>query len=74
MSEEERVVAVISPWDHLANLVKKGFRVESLPREKKVLVWREDLTHEKELVAAVKEAGIESVEVRRKKVMEEWEE
>jgi hypothetical protein len=74
MSEEERVVAVVSPWDHLANLVKKGFRVESLPREKKVIVWRKDLTSEEELVAAVKEAGIESVEVRRRKVMEEWEE
>jgi len=74
MSEEERVVAVVSPWDHLANLVKKKFRVESLPREKKVLVWREDLTNEEELVAAVKEAGIESIEVRRRKIIEEWEE
>jgi hypothetical protein len=74
MSEEERVVAVVSPWDNLANLVKKKFRVESLPREKKVLVWREDLTTEEKLVAAVKEAGIETVEVRRRRVMEEWEE
>jgi len=68
------VVAVVSPWDHLANLVKKKFRVESLPREKKVLVWRDDLTNEEELVAAVKEAGIESIEIRRRKVIEEWEE
>jgi hypothetical protein len=74
MSEEERIVAVISPWDRLASLVKKGFRVESLPREKKVMVWREDLANEEELLAAVKEAGIESVEVRSRKVIEEWEE
>jgi len=74
MNEEERIVAAVSPWDHLANLVKKEFRVQSLPREKKVLVWREDLTNEEELVAAVKEAGIESIEVRRRKAMDEWEE
>lgn len=75
MSGEERVVAVISPWDNLAALVKEGFRVQSLPREKLVLVWREDLKTEKGLVAAVKQAGIiEVVEVRRRKVTEEWEE
>jgi hypothetical protein len=74
MSEEERIVAVISPWGNLPALVKRGFRVESLPREKKVMVWREDLDNEKDLVAAVKEAGIGSVEVRTKKVVAEWEE
>ena len=73
MNEEERIVAAVSPWDHLANLVKKEFRVQSLPREKKVLVWREDLTNEEELVAAVKEAGIESIEVRSRKAMDGWE-
>jgi hypothetical protein len=74
MSEEERVVAVISPWDHLGALVNNGFRVQSLPREKKVMVWRKDLKKEKDLVAAVNEAGIKQVEVRRRKVVEDWEE
>lgn len=74
MSQEERVVAVISPWDNLGALVKRGFRVQSLPREKKVFVWRGDLNDEKRLVKAVNEAGIEEVEVRRRMVIEEWEE
>ncbi len=71
MSGEERVEAVISPWGNLSALVRQGFRVESLPRDKNVAVWREDLKTEKDLVAAVKGAGIEVVEVRRRKVAEE---
>ncbi len=74
MSQEERVVAVISPWGNLAALVKQGFRVQSLPREKMVLVWREDLTGEKDLRQAISTTGIEIVEVRRRSVTEEWDE
>ena len=74
MSREERVVAVISPWDNLRALVNKGFRVQSLPRERKVFVWREDLNDEKRLVKAVKEAEIEVIEVRRRRgrMKDEW--
>lgn len=74
MSEERRIVAVISPWDNLSGLVNNGFRAQSLPREKKVMVWRDDLNEEKQLVAALKEAGIESLEVRTRPVVTEWEE
>ena len=75
MSEEERrVVAVVSPWENLAALVKEEFRVQSLPREKKVFVWREDLKTEKKLVAAVKATGIEPIEVRTRSVISQWEE
>ena len=52
MSQFEKLVAVISPWDNLSAVVKKSFRVESLPEEKKVMVWREDLQTEQALAAA----------------------
>lgn len=36
MSLQEKLVAVISPWEKLTEAVKNGLRVQSLPREKKV--------------------------------------
>ena len=47
MSDEERLVAVVSPWNRLSELVKRNFRVVSLPREKMVAVWRDDLLKRK---------------------------
>ena len=72
MNEEERLVAIVSPWDNLGKLVKRGFRVQSLPREKKVLVWRVDLQGEADLTQAIREAGISAIEIRRGKVVVQW--
>ena len=65
MNEKEILVAVISPWEKLRELAKNNFRVESLPAEKKVMVWRDDLQDEQALSAALEQAGIASVELRR---------
>jgi hypothetical protein len=65
MGEQERLVAVISPWDKLSDVVKRKFRVESLPEEKKVAVWREDLNSEAKLTAELNSLAITSVEVRK---------
>jgi hypothetical protein len=73
MGEEQRLVAVISPWHKLSELVKKGFRVHSLPREKKVMVWRKDLNGDKDLLSALEKAGIRSAEIRRRQAVTEWE-
>jgi hypothetical protein len=67
MAEQERLVAVISPWDKLSMLAKRQFRMESLPTEKKVMVWREDLQDEKSLAEALKSAGIPSPDIRKKR-------
>jgi len=72
MGEEQHVVAVISPWDKLSQLVKKKFRVESLPAEKKVMVWREDLTTKEQLVRELENVGIASIEIRTNKVTAKW--
>lgn len=72
MNEEERFVAVISPWEKLSDLIKRKFRVESLPAEKKVMVWREDLQDKDSLEAELKRAGIASAEVIKKKVTARW--
>ncbi len=72
MSEEERLVAVISPWEKLSDVVKRKFRVESLPAEKKVAVWREDLQNESNLTEELKKLGIHEIEVRRHKVTTRW--
>jgi hypothetical protein len=72
MAEEKKLVAVISPWDKLSELVKRQFRLESLPAEKKVLVWREDLQDEQQLSSELKKAGISDVELRQKKVVTRW--
>ena len=72
MGDEKRLVAVISPWEKLPELVKKQFRIESLPREKKVMVWREDLQTKEKLTGELKKLGIASLELRDKKVMTKW--
>ncbi len=72
MAEEQRLVAVISPWDKLSELVKRQFRLESLPAEKKVMVWREDLQDEQQLCGELKKAGVAAVELRLKKVVTRW--
>ncbi len=66
------MVAVISPWDKLSDLVQKKFRVESLPEEKKVMVWRDDLQTAAELEAELKATGVAQIELRTKKVTSKW--
>jgi|GEM_PF-6476856 len=72
MSEEERLVAVISPWEKLSDVVKRNFRVESLPAEKKVAVWRDDLQNESKLTEELKNLGIVDIEIQRRKVTTRW--
>jgi len=72
MGDTERIVAVISPWDKLSELVKKKFRVESLPAEKKVMVWREDLLTDEALEDELDKAGIKAMELRKEKVTLKW--
>jgi hypothetical protein len=72
MNEQERLVAIISPWEKIAAVVKRHFRVESLPAEKKVMVWRDDLQNESALVDELKSVGIQSVEVRKNQITQ-WE-
>ena len=68
MADQKRLVAVISPWDKLADLVKRQFRIESLPSAKKVMVWRDDLQSEQKLAAELTSAGIASLEVRKHRI------
>mgnify|MGYP005834653477 CR=1 FL=1 len=72
MSEEERLVAIISPWEKLSHVVKRKFRVESLPAEKKVAVWRDDLQTEAKLTEELNKLGIRDIEVRRRRVTTRW--
>ncbi len=72
MGDEEKLVAIISPWERLSDLVKRKFRVESLPTEKKVMVWRDDLQSDQELEAELKRIGINSVDVRKRRVTGRW--
>jgi hypothetical protein len=65
-AREERLVAILSPWTlNLATLVRKKFRLETLPRNKKMMVWRGDLQTKGRLTGELKKLGIEDVEVRR---------
>ena len=70
--DEERIVAVISPWERISEVVKKKFRVESLPREKKVVVWRDDLQDEQKLTDELTAIGVNSIEIRRRRPTD-WE-
>lgn len=72
MNEEEKWVGVISPWEKLPELVKRKFRVESLPTEKKVMVWREDLQSENALREELAKIGVGEIEVRKQKVVAKW--
>jgi hypothetical protein len=68
MAEQERLVAVISPWEKLAALAKRQFRIESLPSQKKVMVWRDDLQSEQKLADELKSAGVSAMEVCRRRI------
>ncbi len=70
--DEQRLVAVVSPWEGLPQLVKREFRVESLPAEKKAMVWREDLQTESALEEELKKSGIAHAEIRKAKVKTKW--
>jgi hypothetical protein len=72
MGEEEKLVAVISPWEKLSDLIKRKFRLESLPSERKVMVWRDDLQTKEDLEAELTQVGITSVEVRSSRVIGKW--
>lgn len=72
MDESERIVAVISPWQKLSDLVKRKFRVESLPAEKKVMVWRDDLLSEDAIQQELRSVGIAEVEFRKAKITSRW--
>jgi hypothetical protein len=72
MAEDKKLVAVISPWEKLSELVKKQFRLESLPTEKKVMAWREDLQDEQSLLEELKKLGVKEVELRQRHVVTRW--
>jgi N-acetyl-anhydromuramyl-L-alanine amidase AmpD len=72
MAVEDKLVAVISPWDKLPQLVKQKFWVESLPAEKKVAVWREDLQDRAALSAELQKHGVRDAELRTAKVTTSW--
>ena len=63
--ENEKLVAILSPWDKIHALAKRQFRIESLPAEKRVMVWRDDLQSENELREELSRAGIAAVEFKR---------
>lgn len=65
MAEKQKLVAVVSPWEKISELAKQKFRIESLPEEKKVMVWRDDLSTEQELTVELKRIGVGSLEVRK---------
>lgn len=72
MKDREMLVAIISPWAGLSQLVKRKFRIESLPAEKKVMVWRKDLQTEPALRAEVEAAGVIEMEIARRFVTAGW--
>ena len=69
MAEKDKLVAIISPWEKLPALAKKGFRIESLPAEKKVIVWRDDLQTEQGLSEELKQVGITSHELKKRRTV-----
>ena len=71
--DPEKLVALISPWEKLSVVVQHNFRIESLPAEKKVIVWREDLQAEEALTEELKRLGVPAIELRRKRVTANWE-
>jgi hypothetical protein len=72
MNEQQRLVAVISPWEKLSHVVKHEFRMESLPGERMVAVWRDDLQTEDKLAKELNSIGVHSVEIRQQKVKTSW--
>ena len=72
MSEGKKLVAVVSPWEKLPDLAKNKFRIESLQRQKMVMVWREDLQTEKKLTDVLEKVGVKTFEVKTRKVTTKW--
>jgi hypothetical protein len=70
MSEKEKLVAVLSPWEKLSELVKRQFRVESMPGGKLVMVWRDDLQTEDKLTAELRKLGVNATEVTKRQPTE----
>jgi hypothetical protein len=70
-NQAERLVAILLPWEKLPTLAKRRFRIESLPAEKKVMVWRDDLQGEAELAAELSRAGVAAVELRQQ-IITDW--
>jgi hypothetical protein len=66
MSEKEKLVAIVSPWEKLSALATKQFRIESLPAEKKAMVWRDDLQTKETLLAELQRIGIKATDLRMK--------
>lgn len=66
MAEEEKLVAIVSPWDKLSELVKRKFRVETMPAQKMVMVWRDDLQTPEKLTAALADLGVSPAEVSKR--------
>jgi hypothetical protein len=64
----EKLVAVVSPWEKVSALAKRQFRMESLPEEKRVIVWRDDLQSEQSLAAELSQIGIVAAEIRKQQV------
>ena len=71
-NDGEKLVAIISPWQKLPELVQRNFRIESLPAEKRVMVWRDDLQNQKALAAELKQIGIAAPEIRKAKTTTKW--
>jgi hypothetical protein len=72
MADTEKLVAIVSPWKGLGELVKQRFRIESLPAEKKVMVWREDLQTKRKLERELADLGIEWSEIEKRRVTAKW--
>jgi len=68
MAGEEKLVAVVSPWDKLAELVKQKFRVESIPGQKQVMVWRDDLQSADALQRVLSDLGVKASAVEPRSV------
>ena len=74
MASREQLVAVISPWNRLSELVRANFRVETLPAEKMVMVWRDDLQTAESLSEELKRLNVQSPELRQASVTAAWQE
>jgi hypothetical protein len=70
----EKLVAVVSPWVKLGDVVKRDFRVQSLPAEKTVMAWRDDLQTPEALAAELAAIGITPIDIRTKAVTATWQE
>ena len=66
--ENEKLVAILSPWDKIHALAKRQFRIESLPAEKRVMVWRDDLQSETSFAEELSRAGVAAVEFRQQPI------